>query len=322
MIVIDMANFRTLDLNLLRVLDAMMETRNVTRASEVLGLSQPAVSAALARLREHLKDPLFVRVGNGMAPTPHVEAIAPALRRALDDIRETLAQMEPFDPSSAETVFTLRGADFFSVRLMPHVAGRIAEEAPGVSVRFLDSGFGDMVDLLKAGAVDLAMEQPMEVPQWVSRALLFPSPFKIVAAQDNPGIATEGLRTGDVLPMSLYCSLPHALRSTDGSMSGMADVALASEGKRRRVALALPHFDAIIRAVAQSRMIATVPVQLAAESAVQHRLVILEPPFEIPVPKMQFYWHSRTDRTPGQVWFRDLIREETARLWGRDESFD
>lgn len=315
-----MTNFRTLDLNLLRVFEAVVRLRNVTRASEELGLSQPAASAALARLRAQLGDPLFVRVGNGMAPTPRAEALAPAVAGALARLGDALAETAPFDLRTAETTFTLRGADFFSMRLMPDLAAGIAREAPGTALRFLDSARGELFLLLETGEIDLALEQPMEVPAWVSRALLFPSPFKVVAARSNPGIA--GLAPGTTMPIEVYCTLPHAIRSVDGSMSGMTDVALAEAGRRRRVRLALPHFDAVMLAVARSNLISAVPVQLCDAIADELGIAVFDPPVAFPVPRMQLYWHRRLDRAPGHIWLRTRVLTEVARLWGGDAGFD
>lgn len=322
MIVISPMNFRTLDLNLLRVFAALNETRNVTRAAEHLGLSQPAVSAALARLRDHLDDALFVRVGNGMAPTPRAEAAAPAVARALAGLEAALAETGGFRPETAEAVFSVRGADFFSMRLIPPLAAALAEEAPGVSIRFLDSGRGELIALLEEGEIDLALEQPTEVPGWVSRGLLFPSPFRIIAARHNPAVRDAGLAPGDVMPLEIFCALPHALRSIDGSMSGMTDAALAARGLSRRVALVVPHFEAVVRAVSRSRMIAAVPVQILEEGDAAGELVELEPPIPIPTPDMQLYWHSRNDRAPAHRWFRERLLAEVSRLWGRDAGFD
>lgn len=315
-------NFRTMDLNLLRVFMALEQARNVTQAADRLGLSQPAVSAALARLRDQLGDPLFVRVGNGMAPTPRAEAVAPAIRDALARLESALTVTETFRPETAVMTFSLLGADFFSMRLMPPLAVALATEAPGISMKFLDSAHGDFVRLLEAGAIDLALERPIQPPGWVSKALLFPSPFRIVAAKNNPAIREAGLAAGDTLPLDLFCALPHALRSTDGSMSGMTDDALARQGRTRRVALAVPHFDAVLEVVAQSHMISSVPVQLLAGAARADDLIVLEAPIEIPTPNMQLYWHSRLDRTPAHGWFRNRVLAEVARLWGHDARFD
>lgn len=321
-IVITMMNFRTLDLNLLRVFAALDQTRNVTRAALLLGLSQPAVSAALSRLRDHLGDPLFVRVGNGMAPTPRAEAAAPAVAHALASLEAALAEAEPFQPKTADATFTLRGADFFATRLIPAFAAALDQEAPGITIRFLDSGRGEMTELLETGEIDLALEQPTDVPAWISRALLFPSPFKIIASPDNALILKAGITPGDVLPLDLFCALPHALRSIDGTMTGMTDAALARTGHSRRVALAVPHFDAVLQAVARSNMIAAAPIQLIEDTTWSTALAVYEPPIDIPTPNMQLYWHSRLDRTPAHVWFRTRLLEEVARRWGRDTSFD
>ena len=205
-----------------------MHHRNVSRTGDALGLTQPAVSAALGRLRDHLGDPLFVRVGNKMVPTARAEAIAGPVSAALNSLAAALGETAPFDPATATETFALRRADFFSMRLMPPLAGRLALEAPGVTLRFLDSARGDTLDLLEKGSIDLALEQPMEPPPWVSRTLLFPSPFVLVAARDHPAIDARGIAAGATLPLDLFCDLPHALRFTDGTMSGMTDTALAA----------------------------------------------------------------------------------------------
>jgi len=316
---ISMSNFRTLDLNLLRVLGSLMETGNVTRTSEALGLTQPAVSSALSRLRNHIGDPLFVRVGNGMVPTARAEELRRPVEDALRSLAIAIETTSDFDPATAEVTFTLRGADFFSMRLMPVLAGRLAVEAPGVVLRYLDSGYGNMAALIEDGSVDLALEQPLEVPGWISVAPLFCSPFVVAAARGNAEIRAAGVKEGEVLPFELFCGLPHALRSMDGSMSGMTDTALAKRGMQRRVALVLPHFEAIAMAVARSRMISVIPVQLASEVAEMMGLAIYQAPFEIPAPTMKLYWHSRFDSAAPHVWLRRRVLDQVVDLWGTGE---
>ena len=312
---IDMTNFRTFDLNLLRVFDALLRTRNVTQSGDLLGLSQPSVSAALSRLRSHLDDPLFVRVGHKMVPTPRAEALAAPITQALQSLETALEETAIFDPATAEHVFSVQGADFLSMRLMPALAARLADEAPGVAFRYFDSGQGDLTALLERGEIDIAMEQPQETPTWVSRTLLFPSPFVVIAAHDNPAVLAAGVKGGAHLPLDLFCTLPHAIRSVDGSLSGMTDAALAKVGRKRRVMLALPHFDAIAQTVAKSRYLSVVPVQLADDLAERLALSVFQPPFEIPTPQMQIYWHARDDKVPAHQWLRREIRAEVARLW-------
>ncbi|MDW6021077.1 LysR family transcriptional regulator [Mesorhizobium sp. BAC0120] len=302
-------NANALDLNLVRVLDALLRERSVTRAGEQIGLSQPAVSAALNRLRHILNDQLFVRRGNEMVPTPRAESLAEPVRGALREIERAFQSTRKFDPAGLDRTFTLMGADFFSMLLMPLLATRIAALAPQVSLRFLDSARGDVARLLQDDQIDAALERPLMIPDWVSSTLLFHSPFAIIAAKDNAVIRRAGVREGEVLPMELFCDLPHAIRSIDGSMSGFTDEALTKIGRSRRVSLALPHFQAVALATVSGNYLAAVPRQFADTVARKLPIAIYEPPLPIPVPEIRMYWHARHDDEPPHQWLRDQIQE-------------
>ena len=311
-------NLNALDLNLVRVLDALLREKSVTRAGERIGLSQPAVSAALSRLRHALNDQLFVRRGNDLVPTPRAESLAEPVRAALREIERAFQPAKDFDPAKLERTFTFMGADFFSMLLMPSLAARIAAVAPGVSLRFLDSARGDVSRLLQDDEIDAALERPLEVSDWVSSAPLFHSPFAIIAASDNAAISLAGIVQGECLPMELFCELPHVLRSIDGSMSGSTDQALAGVGLKRRVSLALPHFQAVALAVAQGNHLAAVPRQFARWAAKSLPIVIYEPPLSIPVPEVRMYWHARRDDELPHRWIREQILDEVAKLGFKD----
>lgn len=258
---IEVMNFQTFDLNLLRVFDALMRERSVTRAGERVGLSQPAVSAALSRLRAALDDQLFVRRGTEMAPTPRAEALSEPVREALAAMERTLFGAGRFEPATAQASFTLLGADFFSTLVMPGLAARLRTEAPGVKLRFLDSARGDVDRLLQEDAIDLALERPLALPEWVSSELMFVSPFAVVAAKGHPRLA--GVVPGTAIPLELFCNIPQAIRSIDGGMAGAVDEALAAAGARREVILGLPHFQSVALTVSRSDLIAALPVQYA-----------------------------------------------------------
>lgn len=300
-------NFAAFDLNLLRVFDALARERSVTRAGDMIGMSQPAVSSALGRLRDLLKDELFVRRGNEMLPTPRAEAIAEPVRDALAQIERAISADARFDPASAERIFTLFGADMFSMQLMPRFARRMAAAAPGIVLRLLDSASGDVERLLRDNVIDMALERPLSMPEWVSRELMFHSPFVVIAARGQREIRKAGIKPGAKLPLKLFCSLPHALRSIDGSLSGAVDDALRKAGAARRVVLALPHFHAIALAVAEGSLIATVPVQFAKAVASDLGLSIYKPPVAVPVPEISLYWHKRNDANPAHRWMRGQI---------------
>lgn len=311
-------NLNALDLNLVRVFDALLRERSVTRAGEQIGLSQPAVSAALNRLRHALNDQLFVRRGNEMLPTPRAESLAEPVRLALREIERVFQPARTFNPAELQRTFTFMGADFFSMLLMPALATRIAATAPGVSFRFLDSARGDVSRLLQEDEIDVALERPLEVPDWVSSMPLFHSPFAIIAARDNAAVRQAGIEGGQRLPMELFCELPHVLRSIDGSMSGSTDEALSKIGRARRVSLALPHFQAVALAVAQGNHLAAVPRQFAVWAAERLPLAIHEPPLSIPAPEVRMYWHARHDDEPPHRWIRNQILEAVGALGFQD----
>jgi DNA-binding transcriptional LysR family regulator len=300
-------NFAVFDLNLLRVLDALIRERSVTRAGAAIGLSQPAVSNALNRLRHTLKDELFVRRGNDMVPTPRAESIAEHVREALAQMERAIAGDAQFDPVTANRVFTLLGADFFSTQLMPDLSARFAQIAPGCALRLLDSATGDVERLLRDNAIDAALERPLDMPDWVSRQVLFRSPFTIIAARGNKKIRAAKLKTGSPMPLDLYTELPHAIRSIDGSLSGMVDDALRKAGLWRRVVLALPHFQGVALAVARGHVIAAVPQQFAEAIYKELDLLMFEPPVAVPPADVRMYWHKRHDKHPAHRWLREQI---------------
>jgi DNA-binding transcriptional LysR family regulator len=305
-------NFNSLDLNLIRVFDALMRERSVTRAGDRIGLSQPAVSAALNRLRLVFNDSLFVRQGNEMLPTPRAAELGERARLALAEIEGMVSAVRGLELDELGRTFTLMGADFFSTLLMPHLAPKIHAQAPLVKLRLLDSARGDVARLLQGNTVDLALERPLDMPDWISKQLLFRSPFVIIASDRNA--ALDGVPEGAVMPFAVFSSLPHAIRSIDGTLSGAVDDALASHGLARNVSLALPHFHAVALAVAQSTHIAAVPVQFANAVGKNLGLRCFAPPIDVPVPDVQLYWHSRNDEDLAHRWMRNQILEAVEEL--------
>lgn len=300
-------NFAAFDLNLLRVFDALMRERSVTRAGEQIGLSQPAVSSALNRLRAILDDQLLVRRGSEMVPTPRAEALAPAVREALAQVEKALAGDRVFEVAKAERTFTLLGSDFFADLLMPRLASRVSMQAPGVRLRLVDSSFGDVDRLLQDDVIDLALERPLNVSDWISSEPLFESDFVVVAAKSEPALAS--VAPGREIPVELYCSLRHAIRSTDGSLSGVIDEALASKGFARRVVLGLANFHSVALAVARGGLVAALPRQYFNFVGVAMGLAAFELPLESPRPVISAYWHSRHDKNPAHAWLRGLASE-------------
>jgi DNA-binding transcriptional LysR family regulator len=184
----------------------------------------------------------------------------------------------------------------------------VSGAAPGISLRFVDTGRGEIDRLLSDDVIDMALEGPMFAPpEWISRQVLFRSPFTIIAARGHPGLAAAGIGEGGVIPLDLFCELPQALRSSDGSTSGFVSDALARIGRKRRVVLTLPHFYAIGRAVARGGLIAAVPVQFARACAEELQLALYAAPIEVPEPDICLFWHRRHDQDPAHRWLRAQI---------------
>jgi DNA-binding transcriptional LysR family regulator len=270
------------------------------------------VSAALNRLRHVFNDNLFVRQGNEMLPTPLAAELADRARLALAEIEAMVGSVRGLELADLSRTFTLMGADFFSMLLMPHLAAKVRAQAPNAKLRLLDSARGDVARLLQENAVDVALERPLDMPEWVSSELLFHSPFVIIAAASNPTLANVGDHAA--IPLETYLSLPHVIRSIDGSMSGMLDEALAEAGQARNVTLALPHFQGVALAVAGSDGIAAVPIQFARAVGPQLGLRLFAPPIDVPVPGVNIYWHSRYDKDAAHQWLRSQIIASVSEL--------
>jgi DNA-binding transcriptional LysR family regulator len=305
-------DINALDLNLIRVFDALWHERGATRAGERIGLSQPAVSAALTRLRAAMGDQLFVRRGNDMVPTPRAAELAPRARLALDQIERMLAPGPVFDPAGLQRTFSILTSDFFSMLLLPALTHEVRNTAPGVRIRVIDSAFGDVGRVLREGSADFALERPVGETEGVRDQLLFRAPFVLVAARHDPAVA--GLAEGETMGIELFCALDHALRSVDGSMAGYVDAALAEQGRARRVALTVPHFQAAALAVSRGGLIAALPVQFARVVREPLGLVCFQSPVPIPVPDISLYWHPRHDKDSAHRWLRRTISELSASL--------
>jgi DNA-binding transcriptional LysR family regulator len=298
-------NFAAFDLNLLRVFDALMRERSATRAGEQVGLSQPAVSAALNRLRDVLDDKLFVRQGNDMVPTPRAESIAPGIQDALQTLENLLAREKRFDPHNLARNFTLMGADFFATLLVPQLIQFLAEISPTIGLRFLDTARGDVERLLNDDAIDMALERPLPTSELIESEVLFEAPFKIIVAANNP--ALRGLEGQTVLPLDVFCAMRWALRAADGSLRGPIDDALEQIGRSRKVVLAMPHFIPLLHCIENSDIAAAVPAQFATAFAATSHLRVFDLPFKGAAPEIRLYWHTRRTKDPAHTWLRQNV---------------
>ncbi len=296
-------NLRGLDLNLLRVLDALLRERHLTRAAKGLGLSQPAASHALARLREHMGDPLFVRSSAGLEPTPRAAALAPKLRGAMLALSECVTGMPVFDPRTARTTFTLSTADYGSFVLVPPLLEHLSRQAPGVNV-WVRSVREDTFAELARGDADVhagPISQGAMAPG-IHMEPLFEEEFVCVVRKDHP-------RVRGSLDLDTYADLPHVFVAPRGTPGGIVDQVLAKHRRKRRVAIAVPQFLLAPFLVAKSDMVLTIGRRVAEDFAAMLPLRVLPPPITIPPFVTQLVWHERTQGDPAHQWFRAQIMD-------------
>ncbi|SDK54878.1 LysR family transcriptional regulator [Aliiruegeria lutimaris] len=298
-------NFATFDLNLLRVLDAVLREGSTVKAAERLGLSQPAVSNALSRLRHALGDELFVRHGNRLVPTDYAASIREGLGEEFNRLEHLLTPPESFDPALASGRFKIAASDFFAELLMPALGDRLNRTAPNVRAQLVELVPDDYVRSVEQYGADLALIPDTDLPAWINRKALFRSSFVVIARATNPRIA--GVPQGAELPIDRFCAMSHVLFSPEGKFAAMGDSALARVGRQRQVAMTLPVFSGVCRVVSESDLIALVPEQLANRLASGLGLKIFRPPFEIVPARIVAIWHRRSDANPMASWVRDQI---------------
>lgn len=295
-----MADLSTLDLNLLRVFDAVARERHVTRAAQRLNLSQPAVSNALNRLRQALNDELFLRRPGGVEPTELALALAAPVAEVLDRLRETLSVHAPFDPATAERVFPIAMSEYAEFVLAPPLLAMLAREAPRCLLAIRHADRTNAQDLLERGEAQLAVAVLPEPPALYTRVRMLPEEFLTVMRADHP------LAEGE-LTMARFASVPHLLHSPNGSRDGALDRPMAEAGHPRRLGAVVAHLGAVPAILQRTEMIITLSARLAHALARLDGLVVRKPPVEIHHTRLSLIFHRRFEADPGHAWLRRRI---------------
>jgi DNA-binding transcriptional LysR family regulator len=293
------------DLNLLVVFEAVFRERSVTLAGDRLGLSQPAVSHALRRLRHLVNDELFVKTPEGMMPTPRAEQLALPVRRALNELVLAL-EPETFDPPSAERNFVLAVNNYAAVVLAGPIIAECASVAPRIRLSLRPSGTLNVFEMLEHGELDLVIsnrQPPSE--HFASRVLIRD---RYVAAMREGNSAGCGQ-----LSLADFAQLPHLSISSSGEDLSFVDSALAKNGLSRRIALDAPYLSAGA-VLTKSDMVAVLGRHLAQEFCRSFPLRIMELPFEAPYLSISMLWHERLDKQPSHRWLRETIADLAMQL--------
>lgn len=319
-------NLGRIDLNLLRVFDAVFEERNLLRAGKRLHLSQSAISHALGRLREALQDDLFVRTARGMEPTARATAMAGPLRSALLQIQATLGA-EPFEPRRAQCRFVVAANDYVTQLLLGHLARRLAELSPQVDLTIRPSTRLDLASQIDIGRIDIAIGVFAELPVRFQALELWREGESLVLRQGHP------LAHGDIDRQAL-ASYPLLTVSLGGQEEGAVDGFIMERGLARqsemfgrqaledayagatapRVRIAVAHALAIPALLRDTDMVALVPSQLAAEFARAGAFLARPVPYEAPTSVVRAVWHRRNQQDPAHAWLRQQLAEVAGQL--------
>lgn len=293
-------NIQKIDLNLLVVLNALLDERSVSRVARRLHLSQPAVSHALARARIALEDPLLIRDGGSMVPTPQAMRLQAGLREVLASMEELLGRMRPLEPARLTEVVHLGMTDYADFLLMPSIVERLRAQAPGVRLIARDVSSDLLAQDLFSGRIDMAVAPSVEVAPNLHQELLYEERYVCLAAQDFRGRLT----------LKRYLQSQHVQVSYRGVLAGGPDDGLLRMGLSRNVVLSTPHFMAAAGAVARAGLLMTTMERLAWRLVREHLpLRILDVPFELPKIELELAWPSRTHLDSAQAWMRSVIRD-------------
>jgi DNA-binding transcriptional LysR family regulator len=307
-------NFRTLDLNLLRVFDEIMAERNLTRAARNLAMTQPAVSNSLKRLRETFNDELLLRAGYGVQPTPLAEKLWPTVREALAELRAAMVP-DNFEPAASKASFQLAMADAAAALLMPPLVRRVESTAPQVTLRVQPLTTRDPRQRLEDTDLDVAIgyfpfaqaaialtNMQSDAPSTIRHERLYDTEYVCVMRRDHP------LATG-TLTLDAYCNAHHLLVSFSGRPFGFIDEALALIKRQRRIVLTLNQFYTAGRVVANSDLLTVLPKHFLYANGMEHDFALRPLPFAMQKAHVDMLWHRRNDSRPAHQWLRMATRE-------------
>lgn len=292
-------NANGIDLNLLRVMQAVDQEGSVTRAAQRLGLSQPAVSNALARLRRVLNDPLFVRSTQGMEATPRARRVVDAIDAAMGLIRQGLRDGSAFDPAQATEEFGLLMSDLGEVVYLPPLMAFLHSHAPLVQTRVLQFARSSYAEALEAGLADLAVGYLPNPRGSLRSRRLFSDTFVCMVRAGHPVLDQE-------FTLERYAALSHVAVARRGGQEGLVTAALAAVGVERRMALVIPHFAAAPGVVATSDLAVTVPSRLVQVYATAG-VVGIALPLTMPTIELALYWHERLHEDAANQWLRGVF---------------
>lgn len=294
-----------IDLNLLIVFRQMLVEKRVSKVAENLGLTQPAISNALARLRKLLGDELFTRTPQGMEPTPYAEQLAESVTYALGMIHSALNQKSGFDPATARRAFTVGMTDIGEIWFLPRLVDALVRAAPNVSISTVRNTSINLKDEMEAAKVDMALGLLPQLKAGFFQRRILKTRYVCLMRKGHP---LEKRR----ITLQEFSAAEHVSVVAQGTGHGQVDEVMQRSGIQRRVRLTVPHFTAVAHIVQTTDLLATVPEPLAQRIAEPFGLTYLPHPAKLPEVSINLFWHARVHKDPANVWLRNLIFEQFA----------
>ncbi|MFQ3249570.1 LysR family transcriptional regulator [Glaciecola sp.] len=291
-------NLNRIDLNLFAVFDAIYTAGSLTKAADVLCITQPAVSNSLARLREMLNDPLFVRTGHSMTPTPVAQNIIGPARDALSLLRKSVQDSHIFEPTTAHKAFNFASRDLLEVSIMPRLMALLQKNAPNITLTNYEIARTNVVSAMASGSLDFFADASAFTDPHLLKQKIASDRFVVLARKNHPM-----LKNG--LDLETFLELGHINVSHRKKGAGPIDIELDKLGKKRKEVMRGQHFLTVPSAIVKTDLIACLPYHLAKH----YDLAIYEMPFEIPPVEYYLYWHVSADHDHAHIWMREQIME-------------
>ena len=298
-------NLSKVDLNLFIVFDAIYTEANLTRAGQIVGITQPAVSNALARLRETFNDPLFVRTAQGMVPTPMAQNIITPVRNALQLLRVSVQESRSFVPEQATKTYRISMTDLTEAVILPHLAGRIRRMAPNINIDSFLVKRRETTKELAAGRLDFAIDAPLNTDTQVRHVKLFEDRHVCVMRKGHP------LAKKDKITLDDYLAQSHIHISSRRNGLGHVDLALGKIGIQRRVVMRSQHYQMAPLVLESTDMVMTVHERFAERHDLHWTVLPIE---DVPAIETHLFWHESTDQDPANRWMREQIIELSQQL--------
>jgi DNA-binding transcriptional LysR family regulator len=291
-----------IDLNLLVTFEALFEERSVTLAAQRLYLGQPAMSAALGRLRILFEDELFIRVGREMQPTKKAVAIAAGIFAALQQVRHTIQSNQEFQPASDSRDFAIGSPDYASFIVIPRLLAHCRNAAPNLNFRTIEFEKDRAGDLLQQGTIDLALGVFPDPPKQTICVPLFQEHFVGIARKNHPAIVRK------TISLEVFANLSHALNTTRRDAIGEVDRVLAIQDLQRRIALTVPHMLVLPSIVASTDLVAAVPSRMAQYFSKLDEIEVFELPIAIPQWTISMLWSKLSDKDDANNWLSQTLK--------------